>query len=74
VSYEGDAWENGQFTYYFVGQGMLSGKADRYDHDGDTVLLEPRDVAVEEAFDYAKANCQMQKPIISDRFDNDLLL
>jgi len=74
VSYESDSWQNGQFTYYFVDQGMLASQADRYDHDGDTILPEATDVTVEESFDYAKANCQMQKPTISDSFSNDLLL
>jgi hypothetical protein len=69
VSYEDDSWGNGQFTYYFVDQGMLSSKADAYDNVDGTA-----DVTVEEAFDYAKANCQWQKPTISDSFSNDLLL
>jgi len=68
LSYEDDAWGNGQFTYYFVDQGMLSGLADKYDN-----LPGWADVTVEEAFDYARANCQMQKPTISDSFVNDLL-
>jgi len=74
VSYEGGSWQNGQFTYFFVDQGMLASQADRYDHDNDSILPEATDVVVEEAFDYAKANCQMQKPTISDSFSNDLLL
>jgi len=74
LSYESNLWYNGQFTYYFVDQGMLTGQADRYDHDEDTILPEATDVVVEEAFDYAKANCQWQKPTISDFFDDDLLL
>lgn len=74
VSYEGGLWQNGQFTYFFVDQGMLASQADRYDHDNDSILPEATDVVVEEAFDYAKANCQMQKPTISDSFSNDLLL
>jgi hypothetical protein len=74
VSYEGGSWQNGQFTYFFVDQGMLWGKADRYDHDKNGKLLEAADVVVEEAFDYAKANCRMQTPTISDSFSNDLLL
>ena len=74
VPYEGGSWQNGQFTYFFVEQGMSWGQADRYDHDGDGILLEATDVVVEEAFDYAKANCRMQKPTISDSFSNDLLL
>ena len=68
VSYEGDEWGNGQFTYYFVDQGMLEGYADKYDSIPDDA-----DVTVEEAFDYAVANCEMQKPVISDSFENDLL-
>ena len=32
VSYEDSLWGNGQFTYYFVDQGMLAGKADKYDN------------------------------------------
>ena len=74
LSYEGLWGNNGQFTYYFVDQGMLRGKADRYDHDQDTILPEARDLTIEEAFDYAKANCKMQTPTISDSFSNDLLL
>jgi len=69
LSYEDDSWGNGQFTYYFVDQGMLNGRADAYDNIADIA-----DVTVEEAFDYAKANCQWQKPAISDSFGNDLLL
>jgi hypothetical protein len=69
VSYEDDSWGNGQFTYYFVDQGMLGSKADSYDN-----IAGVADVTIEEAFDYAKANCQMQKPTISDSFSNDLLL
>jgi hypothetical protein len=74
VSYEYTGLQNGQFTYFFVDQGMLGGKADRYDHDKDGILREPKDVVVEEAFDYAKANCRRQTPAISDSFSNDLLL
>jgi len=74
LSYEDGSWGNGQFTYYFVEQGMLAGKADRYDHDEDAAVLEATDVTVEEAFDYAKASCQVQKPTMSDSFSNDLFL
>jgi hypothetical protein len=74
LSYEDDLWQNGQFTYFFVDQGMLAGKADRYDHDEDSTVLETTDVTIEEAFDYAKASCSMQKPTVSDSFSNDLLL
>jgi hypothetical protein len=69
LSYEDDSWGNGQFTYYFVDQGMLASKADKYDN-----IAGIADVTIEEAFDYAKANCQVQKLTISDSFDNDLLL
>jgi hypothetical protein len=69
VSYEDDSWGNGQFTYYFVDQGMLANKADIYDN-----IAGVADVTIEEVFDYAKANCQVQKPTISDSFSNDLLL
>jgi hypothetical protein len=69
VSYEDDSWGNGQFTYYFVDQGMLASKADKYDN-----IAGVADVTIEEAFDYAKANCQVQKPTISDSFSDDLLL
>ena len=68
LSYEDGSWQNGQFTYYFVDQGMLAGEADTYDN------IAGADVTIEEAFDYAKADCRMQKPTISDSFSNDLLL
>jgi hypothetical protein len=71
VSYESSSWGggHGQFTYYFVEQGMIASKADKYDN-----IAGVADVTIEEAFDYAKANCQVQKPTISDSFSNDLLL
>ena len=68
LSYEDSLWQNGQFTYFFVDQGMLASEADRYDN-----LPSVADVTVEEAFDYAKSNCQVQKPTISDSFGNDLV-
>jgi len=71
VGYESAAWENGEFTYYLVDQGMLAGEADKYNHDENP---ETDDVTVEEAWDYAKANCRLDKPTISDSFDDDLLL
>jgi hypothetical protein len=74
VSLEGGSWGNGQFTYYFVDQGMLSGLAGKYDYNGDGKFYQPKDVSVEEAFDYSKANCRWQTPTISDSFRNDLLL
>jgi len=69
LGYESDTLGNGDFTYYLVDQGMMAGKADRYNS-----VLDVSDVTVEEAFDYAKANCVWQTPTISDAFDNDLLL
>jgi hypothetical protein len=71
VSYESSSWGggHGQFTYYFVDQGMLANKADKYNN-----IPSVADVTIEEAFDYAKANCRMQTPTISDSFSNDLLL
>jgi tricorn protease-like protein len=68
LSYEFDDLQNGQFTYYFVEEGILNGNADIYDQ-----IPEQSDITVEEAFDYAKANCRYQTPTISDSFKNDLL-
>ena len=70
VSYESAQWGggHGQFTYYFIDEGMLKGYAEKPD-DTPGIL----DVTVEEAFDYSSANCTMQKPVISDQFTNDLL-
>jgi len=68
LSYEDAVWGNGQFTYYFADRGMLAGLADKYDN-----LPAVADVTVEEAFDYAKANCVSQTPTISDSFAKDLL-
>ena len=56
--------ENGQFTYYFVVEGMSEGNADVNDDD---------QVTFEEAFDYAKANCQRQQPTAIDNFTDDML-
>ena len=66
LSLESSAWQNGQFTYYFVDQGLSSPSlfADS-NHD--------QKVTFEEAFDYAKANCQRQTPTASDGFTNDML-
>jgi len=69
VGYEVSTLKNGEFTYYLVDQGMLASLADKYDHLPGTA-----DVTVEEAWDYAKANCQLDKPTIKDSFENDLLL
>jgi hypothetical protein len=69
VSLEGEVWGNGQFTFYFFDQGMLAGKADVHNHNDN-----PKpDVVIEESFDYARANCVQQTPVISDSFMNDLL-
>ncbi|MEM2107905.1 MAG: caspase family protein [Candidatus Bathyarchaeia archaeon] len=68
LSYEFESLQNGQFTYYFVEQGMIYGKADYYDS-----IANQADVTIEEAFDYAKANCKYQTPAISDSFAKDLL-
>jgi hypothetical protein len=70
LSYEFESLRNGRFTYYFVEQGITYGKADTYDHNNDP---NKADVTIEEAFDYAKANCKYQSPVISDSFTNDLL-
>jgi hypothetical protein len=78
---DGDGIKDGEgvFSRLFVNEGMLQAKADKYDHDKDTILGEGNDVVMEEAFDYAKANIppylkQRQKPVISDNFTDDLLL
>lgn len=66
LSYEGD-WGggHGQFTYYFMMEGLGLNKADST--DGDTVA------SIEEAFDYSKARCSSQTPTIADGFANDML-
>ena len=67
LSYEGNWGDgHGQFTYYFAIEGMFAGLADT-SWDSDTV------VTVEEAFDYSKAKCQYQTPVIADMFTDDLL-
>lgn len=63
LSMESSAWQNGQFTYYFVDQGMQDALADK-NGDGH--------VTFEEAFDFAKANCLRQKPTASDGFADDM--
>ncbi|MGQ9680479.1 MAG: caspase family protein [Candidatus Bathyarchaeia archaeon] len=68
LSYEGEEWGNGQFTYYFADEGILQGLADKYDH-----VEGVKDIVVEEAYDYAKSKCVYQTPTISDSFENDLL-
>lgn len=63
---ESEALQHGEFSYYFVDEGMLQGMADITGTEGV--------VTVEEAWDYAKANCSYDKPTIGDYFENDLLL
>jgi hypothetical protein len=70
---EGDAWGHGEFTYYFVDQGILQGKANVHDYDEDGLTEEPEWVTVEEAFDYAKSGCVNDRPTIGDDFGDDLL-
>lgn len=72
-AYESEDWQNGEFSYYFVDLGTLQGKANVHDYDLDTILEEPEQVTIEEAFDYAKTNCDYDKPTIGDEFENDLL-
>lgn len=74
LSYEIPALENGEFSYYFIDEGMLQGKANIHDYDGDVILGESEQVTVEEAFDYAKANCAYDRPTVGDSFEDDLLL
>jgi len=63
LSLESSTWQNGQFTYYFVDQGMKNGLANA---NGDAY------VTFEEAFDFAKARCQRQSPVASDGFALDM--
>jgi metacaspase-1 len=72
-SYELDTLQHGEFTYYFTEQGMGLGKANVHDYDGDKQLFETGQVTVEEALDYAKANCTLSTPNICDGFRDDLL-
>lgn len=72
-SYEGDQWENGEFTYYFAENGIAAGEANIHDYDDDGGVSEPEQVTAEEAFDYTKANCRMDEPVIADSFADDLL-
>ena len=64
LSYESSEIGNGEFTYYIIDQGILSGFADK---NGDEA------VTVEEAWDYAKLNCSWDSVTISDGFTDDLL-
>jgi len=53
LSYESSQWGggHGQFTYYFVREGMKTGSADAYNQ-----LPSLAGVTIEEAFDYAKTH------------------
>lgn len=70
TAYEFSSLENGQFSHYFVDEGLLQGLAD--------TNLEDEIVTIEEAFDYTKANYRpqdrKQSATISDNFENDLAL
>ncbi|MCK4718154.1 MAG: caspase family protein, partial [Thermoplasmata archaeon] len=69
-SYElGGRFRNGEFTYWFIEDGMYSGHADYVDSLGGRA-----DVTVEEAWDWANANCVYDTPTIDDLFADDLLL
>ena len=69
-SYElGGRIKNGEFTYWFIDDGMYDGSADYVDS-----LAGRADVTVEEAWDWANANCVYDTPTLSDLFTNDLLL
>ena len=69
LSYEYSSIGNGEFTYWMVEKGMTGSLADRFDQK-DGVY----DVTVEEAWDYARANCVYDSVNLSDRFTDDLLL
>lgn len=73
LAYEDSIWGggHGEFSYYFVEEGMHDGNADVYDHNNNGKM---DDVTMEEAFDYAKINCAYDKPTVGDYFENDLLL
>jgi hypothetical protein len=71
-SYELSDLENGEFTYYFAERGILGGEANIHDYFGEGTGLTEQ-VTAEEGFDYAKANCRLDRPTISDGFDDDLL-
>jgi hypothetical protein len=69
-SYElGGRIRSGEFTYWFANDGMYDGRADYVDN-----VLGRADVTVEEAWDWANANCVYDTPTIDDKFTDDLLL
>ncbi|OHB62421.1 MAG: hypothetical protein A2Y76_06730 [Planctomycetes bacterium RBG_13_60_9] len=76
-AWEGEEWAygdndgNGEFTYYLA-RGILDGEARIYNYYGTSLSwIEP--VTVEAAFDYARANCDQDNPVIVDDFPYDLL-
>ncbi len=71
-SYETDALQHGEFTYYFVVEGILAGKANVHNYFDDGIQQSGQ-VTIEEAFDYSVANCSLDRPCIGDYFSNDLL-
>jgi hypothetical protein len=72
-AYEGPEWGNGEFTYYLT-EGITTGYASVYSYGFDMLSVPPQlIVTAEEAFDYAKANCTVDNPVIVDSFPNDLL-
>jgi hypothetical protein len=73
LSYEGGKWPHGEFTYYFVDDGIMGGLANIHDYDGNHFVGEPNQVTAEEAYDYAKANCTADNPTVLDSFEDDLL-
>ena len=73
LAIESDALQNGEFSYYFVDRGILLGEANVHDYAGDGHTGDSDEVTVEEAFDYAKANCRSDRPTIGDGFEDDLL-
>ena len=60
-----DSLGYGEFTYYFVVEGMGEGLANIVTADEDAT------VTVEEAFDYAKQETVYDHPTISDGFADD---
>ena len=71
--YSGGRFGEGMFSRHFVNEGMLQGLADGYNQLEET----DTDIAIEEAFDYAKENIifhVVQNPVINDLFTKDLLL
>ena len=68
---DSDGLENGEglFSHYFVNEGLLQGFGDVFNH-----LEDRSDLSLEEAFNYASGNLSIQTPVISDNFNNDLLL